>query len=102
MHACIAHTSIRGVEFVERGTQVERAGKWDKRVMYYDIIGVCRTMSIKEVRRALNFAMTTWDIEIDIEFRPIWFGNQLHKADIRIDFRNKSEYKLFKDQPSVL
>lgn len=98
---CNLHTSTtHKVEFVE--TQDEWDGKWDKNVMYYEVIGECRTMSKKQVRKALNYAMTTWDIEIPIIFKPYWWGSPVDKPDITIDFKDKTNDKKFKDSPSVL
>lgn len=100
---CTIHTTNRTCgqfEFIE--TQTEWTGKWDKKVMYYEVIGTCRTMSKKQVRRALNYAMTTWDIEIPIKFKPFWWGAPVDKPDITIDFKGRDEDQHFKDKPSVL
>ena len=89
------------MEFIEN--QTEWDGKWDKPVMYYEVIGTCRTMSNRQLRKALNYAMTTWDIEIPVTFKPVWFrGNRTQEPDITIDFKDKSQDQLFKDIPSVL
>lgn len=98
---CFLHTSNlsnKKSEFVEDQTEWE--GKWNKPVMYYKIIGTCRTMTKKQVRKALNYAMTTWDIEIPIKFKPVWFGHAT--PDITIDFKDRSNDKTFRDRPSVL
>lgn len=89
----------RKVEFIE--TQTEWGGKWDKPVMYYDVIGTCRTMSQKDMRKALNYAMSTWDIEIPITFKPVWYGSGI-TPDITIDFKGSSQDQKFKESPSVL
>ncbi len=86
-------------EFIE---QDEWDGKWEREVMYYKVIGEPRTMSKKQVRRALNVAMTTWDLEIPLRFKPHWFNNEDKKADITIEFKSKEEDQTFKDSPSVL
>ena len=82
--------------------QDEWDGKWDKPIMYYKVIGTCRTMTKSQIRRALNYAMTTWDIEIPIVFKPWWFNNQHKTPDITIDFKNKDNDNKFRDSPSVL
>jgi len=103
MGECIAYSTSRGREFVET-IQQEWAHKWPNKIMYYNVIGVCRTMSTKDVRKALNLAMTTWDLEIDIGFKPFWWGAEVGKvkADLTIDFKSPEEDDLFKERPSVL
>lgn len=89
------------MEFIEN--QPEWEGKWNKPVMYYEVIGTCRTMTQKQIRKALNYAMTTWDLEIPITFKPVWFrGNNSSGTDITIDFKNKSNYETFRKSPTVL
>ncbi len=89
------------MEFIEN--QTEWDGKWDKPVMYYEVIGTCRTMSNRQLRKALNYAMTTWDIEIPVTFKPVWFrGNRTQEPDITIDFKNRDTDQTFKDSGSVL
>ena len=102
MIKCVIHDSRKyQMEFVE--TQTEWAGKWDKPVMYYEVIGTCRTMSNRKLRKALNYAMTTWDLEIPVTFKPVWFrGGRGQTPDLTIDFKSSSEDQLFKDSPSVL
>lgn len=99
MIGCNVHTSNSNqMEFIQNQTEWE--GKWDKSVMYYKVIGECRTMTHRQVSKALNHAMTTWDLEIPVTFKPAdWLGAI---PDITIDFKNKSEDKKFKDSPSVL
>lgn len=104
-YTCIVYdraNSLRGTqEFVE--TQDEWEGKWNKSLMYYDVIGKCKTMSDKDVKKALNYAMTTWDLEINVTFKPQWFErDRIIGPDITLDFKSKEEEQLFKDRPSVL
>lgn len=101
-YRCTIHDSNKvQMEFIE--TQTEWAGKWDKPIMYYEVIGTCRTMSERQVRRALNYAMTTWDLEIPIVFKPVWWkGNRTQEPDITIDFKGRDEDEQFKKSPSVL
>lgn len=89
------------VEFVEHIEQDEWHGKWDKKVLTYDVVGLCRTLPMRKVRKALNLAMTTWDLEIDIEFIPKWFGTEFG-PDIRISFADASTDEYFKNTPNVL
>jgi len=98
---CIAYSTNKGREFVE--TQEEWPHKWENKIMYYNVIGVCRTLSIRKVKRALNLAMTTWDLEINIVFKPVWFrGNRAKNTNLTIDFKGSDENKYFKERPSVL
>ncbi len=98
MPTCIVYATNKGREFVEE--QTEWKAKWDNDTLYYNVIGICKTMTIKEVRKALNYAMTTWDLEIDIHFKPTWFGHA--SQDLTIDFKDSEEDDLFKTNPSVL
>ena len=85
---------------VEFTLQDEWAGKWHKDIMYYDVIGICRCMTEKQMRRALNSAMTTWGIEIPIKFRSAWTSDVT--PDITIDFKNSMTDEYFRKSPSVL
>lgn len=100
MIGCSVHaSSSHSVEFVE--TQTEWNGKWNKSVMYYNVIGTCRTMSKKQIKKAFNYAMTTWDLEIPIKFKPSqWF--HFTPPDITIEFKDRTNDQTFKDKPSVL
>lgn len=100
--ACIAYDSeTHGVEFIEK--QVEWDGKWNKNVMYYDVLNSPQGLSIKKVRNALNFAMTTWDVEVDLDFHPVWFRKYRNKTpEIIVEFKTPDQDKQFKDRPSVL
>lgn len=99
MH-CIAYETDNPEKPVGYITQDERDGKWNKKIMYYDIVGECRTMSNKDIKRAFNIAMTTWDIEIDIVFKPSWVDQVT--PDITLDFKSSDLDKLFKDSSGVL
>jgi len=105
MGECIAYATTKGREFVET-LQREWAHKWPNKIMYYDVIGDCRTMNEKTVRKALNFAMTTWDLEIDIVFKPVWgqIGDKeiSGPANLTIDFKSADQEDYFKERPSVL
>lgn len=93
-----SHTHLEYVETV----QTEWDGKWNKPIMYYEVINTCRTMTQQQVRRALNYAMTTWDLEIPVVFKPYWRGAPVDKPDITIDFKSKLEDQHFAERPSVL
>lgn len=101
---CIARTRDFGkgtvTEFSET-SQEEWPAKWPHKEMFYDVIGTCRSLTDKQVKKALNFAMTTWDIEIDVSFHPTWYYTD-KKPHITIDFKTSSQEKMFKDSPSVL
>ena len=89
------------VEYIEN-TQTEWRHKWDLDTMYYDVISPCRTLSQKKVRKALNLAMTTWDIEIPIKFKSNWNNYRVPESNITIDFKSSDEDHYFRDRPSVL
>ena len=100
MNKCIAYATNKGREFIEE-TQEEWPHKWVNKIMYYDVIGVCRTLSPKNVRKSLNYAMTTWDLEIDIKFKPSWY-DKYDTANLTIDFKSSKEDSLFKDFSTAL
>ena len=97
---CIARATDNPNKPYEFEVQDEWDGKWDKTEMFYDILSVCRTMADSDVKKSLNYAMTTWGIEIGIKFRHAW--KTANKADIRLEFKNSAQDELFKKQPSVL
>jgi len=105
MNGCIAYTTPNGREFIE-DSQEEWPSRWPNKIMYYDVLNECRTLDDKQVRKALNFAMTTWDLEIDIIFKPIWgvIGDPTISgpANITLEFRGSDEDNMFKEKPSVL
>ena len=101
--SCRVFASGRGERAMSfSSTQTEWAGKWDREIMYYEVIGTCRTMTQRQLRKALNYAMTTWDMEIKMVFKPYWHGAPVSKPDITVDFKGKTEDQYFKDSPSVL
>ena len=106
MNRCtvFANSINESTEYKE-DTQEEWRGKWELPIMWYDVIGECRTLSDKKVKRALNLAMTTWDLEIPIKFKPVWFTRRNQPKEIpniTIDFKSSEEEHYFKDRPSVL
>lgn len=103
MPRCSLHNGLKKVDFVEDlEGQEEWPGKWDKLVIYYDVLDECRTLSNRLVRKALNYAMTTWDIEVDVTFKPLWFEQIKFRPDITIEFKSSDEDNYFKEKPSVL
>jgi hypothetical protein len=102
MGECIAYANNTNREFVET-LQQEWAHKWPNKVMYYDIKDSCRTLSDKQVKKAFNLAMTTWDLEIDIKFKSLW-GNRdgITKANLKVEFKSSDEDDHFAAKPSVL
>ena len=100
-YQCVIHDSRKyQMEFIENQTVWD--GTSDKPVMYYEVIGTCRTMSKKQLRKALNYAMTTWDLEIPVTFKPYWYGVTSTSPDITIDFKAKDSDQTFRDSGSVL
>jgi len=102
---CVYGVNAGGVlEFVEHDDgQTEWPYKFEGNPLWYDVIGKCASLSQKQVRKALNLAMTTWDLEIDVTFKPTWFDEAAAIiGDFTIDFRDKEEDQYFKNSPSVL
>jgi hypothetical protein len=90
-------------EFIEEDGQTEWPHAFDKKLIFYDVIGLARTLPLRHLRRALNLATSTYDIEIDVVFKPLWADRTGRGAnDITIDFKSSEEDQLFKDRPGVL
>lgn len=70
--------------------------------MYYDVSNTCRTLDYKSVKKGLNFAMTTWDLEIDIQFKSWRYDTGLVNGNIQITFESSDENPYFEDKPTVL
>jgi len=98
---CVIYSNLDRIAFQE-DTQTEWRHKWELDVMYYDIISPCRTMEMKKVKKALNLAMTTWDLEIPVKFKSNWNNYRNPTSNITIDFKTSDEDHYFKDRPSVL
>ena len=81
--------------------QDEWHGKWDIDPIYYSVIGQCRTLPESKVKRALNLAMTTWDLEIKVTFKPSWFYIS-GVGEITLDFKSSEEDETFKENSSIL
>ncbi len=80
--------------------QDEWPSVWSENTLYYNILDRCRTMNFYDLRRALNTAMTTWDFEVAVHFKPSWAYNE--PADLKIFFKSSEEDELFNRKPSVL
>ena len=103
---CSVYSNITNqVEFIEQ--QEEWSHKWTKGIMWYDVIHheSLKLISQSQLRRAVNLAMTTWDIEIPIKYKPVWMRYKHQEdiePDITIEFKNRSEDVYLKERPSVL
>lgn len=99
---CVVYSNIinHEVEFVQK--QDEWKHKWEKDIMYYDVEyhDSLKLISEKQLKRAVSLAMTTWDIEIPVTFKPSWW--RLGPSDINIKFESRDDNKYFKEHPSVL
>ena len=99
--SCVALAQESGIEF-ESDEQKEWHDKWDKNVIYYgiDYNNECKLIPKKLMKRAVNIAMTTWNLEIPIKIKSsytIW-----KKADIIIRFRKSKDDQYFSERPGVL
>jgi hypothetical protein len=98
---CLVYQSrFRDLEFVEE--QDEWPHRWEKDTVYYEIIHHpdLKLISERELNRACNLAMTTWDIEIPVTFKNARDNHV--EPDIFIRFSSPAEDTLFRDRPSVL
>jgi len=86
------------VEFVSE--QTEWHGKWEKDILTYDVEyhDSLKLLSKRQLKRAVNLAISTWNFEIPLKFKSAWKT----QADIEIRFRTKEEDDYFKKKPSVL
>lgn len=97
MNQCIAYSTNGKREFIET-TQTEWAAKWNEKVMYYSI-GICKSLTNQELKKALNLAFSTWEAEIDIKFHPAKVGQ---KPNFTVEFKSSAQDELFKKSPSIL
>jgi len=78
--------------------QREYSGKWDQPVVTYSVIR--GTEDIKgDERLALNLAMTTWDIEVDISLKWVPYDTN---PDITVKFVPAKDDDFFRNRPSIL
>jgi len=78
--------------------QEEWSGKWDQSVVTYSIIRGTNDIEGDE-RLALNLAMTTWDIEVDLSLEYVKHDMN---PDITIKFIPSKDDSLFSSRPGVL
>jgi len=96
---CSLYETNGRFEFIET-TQEEWAHIFPGKVIYYDLINKPKNLTWSQIRTALNMAMTTWDLEVDVVFKPVWGTDK--DPDITIDFKTPEEDDYFKRRPSVL
>jgi len=95
----IARNEVSGkVEFIQE--QTEWKHKWEKDILTYDVEyhESLKLISKRQLKRAVNLAISTWNFEIPLKFKSAWKT----QADIEIRFATKDEDNYFKDRPSVL
>jgi hypothetical protein len=100
--SCVVYTNHHRIgqpEFIE--SQTEWAGKWNKENINYHVTyhQSLKLITDRQLRTAVNIAMTTWDIEIPPTFKPV---HSPSNADIKITFEHPDQNNYFKDKPSVL
>lgn len=98
MNQCTSYSTNEKVEHIET-TQTEWAGKWNEKVMYYVRNTPCKSLTNKQIQKALNLAFSTWEAEIDIKIHPISTGQA---ANFTLDFKSSLLEPMFKEKPSVL
>ena len=86
------------VEFVS--DQTEWQHKWENDVLTYDVEHheTLKLLSKRQLKRAVNLAVSTWNFEIPLKFKSAWNT----QADIEIRFKTKEEDDYFMKKPSVL
>ena len=99
--SCIALALDSGVEF-EADEQKEWHDKWHRKTIYYAINynNECPLIPKKIMKRAVNIAMTTWNLEIPIKIKSLYRNKQ--KADIIISFKKSKDDQYFKERKGVL
>jgi len=78
--------------------QTEWDGKWEQPIVTYSVIRGTEDIEGDE-RMALNLAMTTWDLEIDLTLQYV---RKDMNPDITISFVPKDDDAYFKSRPGVL
>jgi len=87
----------KGIKFE---SQSEWGRKWEKDTVTYSFIRDSEDIpGVAEERKALNLAMTTWDIEIRLKLQWV---RKAQSPDITIEFKTKDEESYFKNHPGVL
>lgn len=98
MNSCIAYNGMDRRVFIET-IQTEWDGKWNEKIMYYGRTSTCKSLTNKQIQKALNLAFSTWEGEIDIKIHPVIPGQ---KANFTLYFKSSLEEQMFKEKPSVL
>ena len=99
--SCVALALDSGVEF-EADEQKEWQDKWHSKTIYYAINynNECKLIPRKLMKRAVNLAMTTWNLEIPIKIKSLYRNKS--KADIVISFSKAEDDQYFNERPGVL
>ena len=99
--SCVALAQDFGVEF-EADEQAEWHNKWHSKTIYYaiDYDNNCPLIPKKLMKRAVNIAMTTWNLEIPIKIKSLYRNK--HKADIVISFSKAKDDQYFSERKGVL
>ena len=99
--SCVALALDSGVEF-EADEQKEWHDKWHEKTIYYaiDYNNECPLIPKKLMKKAVNIAMTTWNLEIPLKIKSLYRNK--HKADIIISFSKAKDDQYFKERKGVL
>ena len=99
--SCVALALDLGVEF-EATEQKEWYDKWHGKTIYYAINynNECPLIPKKLMMRAVNIAMTTWNLEIPIRIKSLYRNK--NKADIVISFSKAKDDQYFSERKGVL
>ena len=99
--SCVALALDSGVEF-EADEQKEWHDKWHEKTIYYaiDYNNECPLIPKKLMKKAVNIAMTTWNLEIPLKIKSLYRNK--HKADIVISFSKAKDDQYFKERKGVL
>ena len=99
--SCVALALDSGVEF-EADEQKEWHNKWHEKTIYYaiDYNNECPLIPKKLMKKAVNIAMTTWNLEIPLKIKSLYRNK--HKADIIISFSKAKDDQYFKERKGVL
>jgi predicted Zn-dependent protease len=99
--SCVALALDSGVEF-EVDEQKEWHDKWHSKTIYYaiDYNNECPLIPKRLMKKAVNIAMTTWNLEIPIKIKSLYKNK--HKADIIISFSKAKDDQYFNERKGVL
>jgi len=89
-----------GTSEIQFESQSEWSRKWEQDIVTYSFIRDSEDIPGRaEERKALNLAMTTWDLEIPLKLK--WVRRN-QNPDITIEFKTKVEEPHFRDHPATL